>query len=585
MWKPLAALFGIVAAALGIVGLTFDLSRTAPADFRFVNGTEPRTLDPGLMTGEPESRIANELFEGLTRRDARSLRPIPGVAERWEVSDDGLIWTFALRGDARWSDGTPVTAGDFAYAWRRLLDPATGSEYAYLLHGLRFARAFHEGDAEAGRHFGIDAGVVAVDDHTLRVELAAPLPYFLELTSFFSTYPLKRELVEANPRDWFLPGRIVSNGPFALEAWRVGDRIRLRRNPHYWARDLVSLETIDALPIENPTTALNLYLRGDVHWLPKLFPDELADVLVSRPDFYRGPGMIVYYYRLNTRRPPLDDPRVRQAIGLAIDRRVITEEVLGLGEIPALSLVPPGMPGYRAPESGFGFDVARARELLARAGYPGGRGMRELGILYNTHESHRKIAEVIADQLGRNLGIRVSAYNQEWQSYLASLASGDYDIARAGWIGDYLDPNTFLDIWVTDGGNNQTGWGDPDYDALIAAAADVERASREPERLLALAQEPEPLRRALGALAATSGRERTEALASLRLELLRQAEAILVQRGFPVVPIYFYVVGGLVDPHVDGFYSELVLPDGSRAANLQDLHPLREVSVRRGDSG
>ena len=580
--RPLAVLAALVAAALGVAGLSFNAASQEPADFRFVNGTEPQTLDPGLMTGEPESRIANELFEGLTRRDARSLRPVPGVATHWDVSDDGLVWTFELREEARWSDGRPVTAQDFAYAWRRLLDPATGSEYAYMLFGLRSARAFNQGDAEAALHFGVDIGVVALDEHTLRVELDAPIPYFLELTSFFSAYPVPRAVVEAHPRRWFLPGTIVSNGPFVLESWRVGDRIRLAKNPHYWARDEVTLLTIDALPIENPTTSLNLFLRGDVDWVPKQYPKELVDVLRDRDDFYRGAGMIVYYYRLNTRRPPLDDPRVRQAIGLAIDRRQITDELLRLGEIPARTIVPPGMPGYTSPESGLGFDVARARALLAEAGYPGGRGLRELGILYNTLENHKKIAELIADQLRRHLGLSVKAYNQEWQSYLASLAAGDYDIGRAGWIGDYLDPNTFLDIWVTDGGNNQTGWGDPAYDALIVAAADVGRASREAARLYALAPDPDALRAAVAPVAQARDDEvRNAALAALRLELLRQAEAILVQRAFPVIPIYFYVVSGLVSPAVEGFYSELTLPDGSRAANLQDLHPLREVRVRR----
>ena len=245
IWRPIAVLAALVAAALGIVGLTFNASTRAPADFRFVNGSEPQTLDPGLMTGEPESRVANALFEGLTRRDARSLRPVPGVAERWDVSQDGLTWTFHLRADARWSDGRPVTAHDFAYAWRRLLDPTTGADYAYMLHGLREARAFHKGDAEAARHFGVDAGVIARDERTLVVELAAPVPYFLELTSFFSTYPLRRDVIEASPRDWFLPGKIVSNGPFVLESWRLGDRLRLAKNPHYWDRQGVSLASID----------------------------------------------------------------------------------------------------------------------------------------------------------------------------------------------------------------------------------------------------------------------------------------------------------------------------------------------------
>lgn len=548
MWRTVAALAAIVGAALAVVGLTFSASTSAPADFRFVNGSEPKTLDPALLTGQPGGRIVTALFEGLTRRDARTLRPVPGVAESWVVSQDGLTWTFQLRADARWSDGRPLTAHDFVYAWRRLLDPATGAEYAYLLHGLRGARAYNEAGSEAEPRFGMDRGVYARDDRTLVVELEAPLPYFLELTSFFSAYPVPRGLVEAHPRDWFLPDKLVSNGPFLLESWRVGDRIRLVRNPAYWGADEVALESIDALAVEQPTTALNLYLGGDVDWLPELYPVELVDVLREHPDFYKGPGMMVYYYRLNVRRPPLDDSRVRRAIGLAIDRREITDEVLRLGQIPALTIVPPGMPGYAAPESGFGFDPEKARALLAQAGYPGGQGMPELGILYNTHETHKKVAEVIADQLRRHLGIEVKAYNQEWQSYLASIRTGNYEIARAGWIGDYLDPNTFLDLWVTGSGNNQTGWGDPVYDELIAAAGGEANATR-------------------------------------RMEMLRRAEAILVGRGFPVIPIYFYVVSGLVKPHVGGFYSELELPDGSHAANLQDLHPLRDLSLRRVPPG
>ncbi|MDP7571974.1 MAG: peptide ABC transporter substrate-binding protein, partial [Myxococcota bacterium] len=460
--------------------------------------------------------------------------------------------------------------------------PATGAEYAYFLHGLEGARAYNRGGAAAAPRFGVDRGVFAPDPRTLVVELEAPVPYFLELTSFFSTLPVPRWAVEAHGDRWFLPGRIVGNGPFLLESWRVGDRIRLVRNPGYWGADEVGLESVDVLSLEHPTTALNLYLSGEIDWLPSLYPPELVDVLRDRPDFYSGPGMIVYFYRLNVNRPPLDDPRVRQAIGLAIDRREITDEVLRLGQIPAVGMVPPGMPGYAPPESGLGFDVERARALLAEAGFPGGTGIPELGILYNTHELHRQIAEVIADQLRRNLGLRVRAYNQEWQSYIASTRALDYDIARAGWTGDYLDPNTFLDLFVTDAGNNNTGWGEPDYDALIAAASNVARASGDPAALLAAAPDPDVLRASLAPLRdELTPERRAEQLRALRLELLRQAETILVARGFPVIPIYFYVASGLVRPGVEGFHSELTLPDGSRAANLQDLHPLRDIRVER----
>ena len=580
MWRPVAALAALVAVTLAAIGLTFSSATRTPADFRFVNGTEPKTLDPSLMNGQPEMRVATALFEGLTRRDAKTLQPAPGVAETWEVSEDGLTWTFHLREDARWSDGRPVTADDFVYAWQRLLDPTTGAEYAYFLHGLVGARAYNRGGAAEAPRFGVDQGVFAPDPHTLVVELEAPVPYFLELTSFFATLPVPRWAVETHGDRWFLPGRIVGNGPFLLDHWRVGDRIRLVRNPDYWAAEAVGLETVDVLSIEQPTTALNLYLAGEVDWLPSLYPPELVDVLQERPDFYSGPGMIVYFYRLNVTRPPLDDPRVRQAIGLAIDRREITDALLRLGEIPATAMVPPGMPGYGTPTSGLGFDPARARALLAEAGFPGGEGVPELGILYNTHERHRQIAELIADQLRRNLGLRVRAYNQEWQSYIASTRALDYDIARAGWIGDYLDPNTFLDLFVTGNGNNNTGWGDPDYDLLLAAAANVGAATQDPAALLAAAPEPDALAAALAPLdEEVDPAQRTAQLRALRLELLRQAETLLVAEGFPVIPIYFYVASGLVQPGVEGFYSELSLPDGSRAANLQDIHPLRDIRV------
>jgi oligopeptide transport system substrate-binding protein len=278
---------------------------------------------------------------------------------------------------------------------------------------------------------------------------------------------------------------------------------------------------------------------------------------------------------VNAARPPLDDPRVRMALALAIDRDTLVRDVLRRGELPALHVVPPGVPGYEPPPSGLGFDPERARRLLAEAGYPGGRGLRTLGLLFNTLEDHRKIAEWVADQLGRNLGVEVRAYNQEWQSYLATVQQGDYDLARAGWIGDYVDPNTFLDLWVTNGGNNQTAWGDPLYDRLIRAAADVEAFARAPE--LAGFAEPERARARLAALAAVTGEARLAAAAALRRQLLREAEAILVQRAVPVIPLYFYVTSGLVAPRVGGFHA--VLADGR--PNLQDLHPLRALSVAR----
>lgn len=665
MYRTLFGILATFAAALLIVGLTFSASVEVPAELTFVNSTEPTTLDPQLMTGQPEGRIAWGIFEGLTRHDARTLEPAPGVAERWEISPDGKTYTFYLRESAVWTDGRKITARDFVYSWKRLLDPALGSEYSYIIYPVKYAEALHSfgghaealatkvrpalkvllersphgvdagawqrflaehhvhalfqaarreqgadvlsrrtgtvsradltafdaslsavlsdlrsGEAEARRRFGVDGGVYARDERTLVVELRAPTPYFLEITSFYPTLPAPEHVVRAHPHDWFLPEHIVTNGPFRLERWVVNDRIRLVKSDSYWGKKDVRLNVVDALPLENPTTALNLYLTGDVDWLPDNYPKELVDELKTRPDFYKNPSMAVYLYRLNNTRRPLNDARVRQALNLAIDRKVIVEKVLGLGQLVAAHVVPPGMPGYEPPESHVRLDVERARALLAEAGYPGGQGLPELGILYNTHEGHKKIAEVVADQLRRNLGVRVKAYNQEWQSYQATQLALDYDMARFGWIGDYADPNTFLDLWVTNGGNNQTGYSSHRYDELIRAASDVAEFLERPEPVLGRVKEPDRIRRWLDAARGTDARARVEASARIRMQLFREAEAILVQDEFPVIPIFFYVVSGLVKPRAKGIYTTLVFPDGRTAPNLQDLHPLRDMWVR-----
>jgi oligopeptide transport system substrate-binding protein len=669
MRRNLISALLVLLAALLVVGLTLSRSTRGRPDLRFVNGTEPKTLDPHLATGEPEHRILEAVFEGLARLDPRSLEPVPGVAESWDITPDGKTYTFHLRSAARWSDGHPVTAHDFTYAWRRLQDPALGAEYAYILHMVRYAearstygaqadaldgavvkaldalvaghpgtipakavrdfdkqldlhatlkgttnpklRAFllrADSDAssnelrdlhgellaeaarrrtlfqEAEKHFGVDGGVYAKDAHTLVVELVAPTPYFLELTAFYPFYPVPRWAIERSSRDWFLPGKIVGNGPFELVEWRVGDRIRLERSPSYWGRSEVKLASVEALAIENMTTALNLYLTGEVDWLPHgYYPQELGGDLRLRPDFYVGPGLIAYYYRINCTRKPFDDVRVRKALNLAIDRDLITKNVLLLGQKPATHIVPPGLRGYEQPASDIRYDVAQARQLLAEAGFPDGKGFPKFGILYNTLAAHKKLAEVVADQLRRNLNINAVAYNQEWQSYQESTRSMDYDLSRYGWVGDYEDPNTFLDIWLTNGGNNKTGWGNTVYDRLVDAASDVDRFLLAPDFLLEHAHEPQKLRLLSQQVKDSVGATpRLAALAKLRLALLAEAEAILVRDDFPVIPLYFYVVDGMVKPTVGGFYTVLTGSDGKPRPNLRDMHPLRDLYMKGG---
>ena len=669
MSRTLLGIIASLSALLLLVGLTFSRATDGAADFRFVNGGgEPKTLDPQLITGEPEGRIAFLIFEGLTRRDAKTLRAAPGIAERWHVSPDGLRYTFHLRRDARWTDGHAVTASDFVYSWSRLLDPKLGSEYAYILFPIRHAEALSTYDghaeslegpiakalvefvaasasgapatafqrfltkhsvfdplrtetdpavtgllsrrsgqvtpaelaafakgaaeaatrlrreaAEAREHVGVDQGFFAPDPYTFVVELRAATPYFLEVVSYQSTLPAPRWVVEAHPKDWFLLPHVVSNGPFRLKTWVVNDHLRVERSESYWGKDEVRLRSIDVLSVESETTALNLYLTGEVDWVPDWYPKDLVDVLQSRPDFYKNPALSIYMYRLNTEKPPFNDRRVREAVNLAIDRRIITEQVLGMGQPAAMTVVPPGLPNYTPTETGIRFDVERARALLAEAGYPGGKGFPEAGILYNTSGQHKKIAEAVADQLRRNLGIQITAYNQEWQAYLEAIRSSGYTMARYGWHGDYADPNTFLDMWTTNGGNNQTGFSSPLYDRLIAAAADVGTFLKDPEPVLSALDDPTAVRAFITASrAATNPADTLDSLAKLRLGLLREAEGILVRKEFPIVPLYFYVVSGFLRSNIHGFYATLEFPDGTTTPNLQDLHPLRNVWIEPG---
>lgn len=516
-----------IAAALAAAGCG---ERAPKADFVFENGTDVQTLDPALMTGQPEHRIANALFEGLTSRNQTSSEILPGVAKSWDISEDGLRYTFHLR-DCAWSDGSPITADDFLYSWRRALDPATGGAYyAYQLFYVKGAEEFNSGKE---KDFS-SVGVKAVDEKTLLVALKQPTPFFLYLTSFYTLFPVKRSCVEKNGDLWTRPGKIVSNGPFILKEWIPSARIRLARNPRYWDRDNVKLNLVDALPTENENTAFDMYMTGEVDWVDAAgIPLHLIDILKTRPDFHKNTMLVTYFYRFNVTRRPFDDAHVRKAFNLAADKQRIVDKILRAGQMPAMTLVPPAMPHYQCPE-GLVYDPGEARRLLAEAGYPGGKGFPKTSILFNTMEAHRQIATEMQAIWRENLGVQVELDNQEWGTYLNTENSLDYFISRAGWVADYPDPNTFLDMFVTNGGNNRTGWSNKRYDDLIAAAA----------------------------------RERDQ---GKRMEIFREAEKILVADEMPIMPIYFYVSINLYDASRIGG----ILP------NPLDEHPLKYVYLKR----
>ena len=639
--------FPYFALLLGVSAVAYAMSfGTLPkADFAFQNGDQIKTLDPHRATGVPEHRVLSGLFEGLMREMPSgepgpdglvAMEPAPGVAKSYEVSANGTQYIFHLRENARWSDGSPVTAHDFVWSWRRALHPDTTSQYAYQLHYIVGAREFNQEVLEVGNHVEVEltnrpnpeqafpsgtllrgvllhtekppepkipddvsdekresllaawkalwihvvevkgadespidwdlpgevrafsqqsqqkivawqnkqiqvershyqlpdfittVGVEAIDTTTLRVELSHSTPYFGSLAAFYTLYPVNRKCVETYGfPDWTKAENFVGNGPYALEFRRIRDRIRLKKSETYWNAEQVSIERIDAMAVSSATTALNMYLNGQLDWATDV-PRTIISELKEREDFVSGPQLTVYFYRLNVARKPVDDPRVRRALNLAINKKRLVEFVTKAGEIPAQSLVPPGLSGYQ-PANGGEYNLELARQLLAEAGYPEGRGMPKVEVLYNTSDNHRMIAEVI-ERDWRKLGVEVELRNLEWGNYLAAQHQSNYTIARAGWVADYSDPNTFLDMWVTGGGQNETNWSNPQYDQLIAQAS----AESEPAK---------------------------------RMALLHEAEVLLMEE-MPIIPIYYYVSINLVKPYVKNFH-----------ANVLDQHPLQLLKL------
>jgi oligopeptide transport system substrate-binding protein len=475
------------------------------ADFRFLN-VEPESIDPGRSSDQPGGRIVANLFEGLTVRAAGNLAPLPGMAERIEISPDGRVYTFRLR-EAVWSDGTPVTSEDFRWSWTRVLDPRTAARYANLLHSVVGARAFHAGESEDPNSLGLECP----DARTFVVTLEDPVAYFLDLCAFTTLAPVPRWAIEQHGDRWTRPEYIVSNGPYVLEDWQIQRRLRLRRNPNYWNAVAIDLEVVDAVGGDYINGNFNRYMSGDLDWVDATgVPFGVIDQLRERADFHLAPYFNTYFYRFNVTRPPLDDVRVRKALYHAIDAAAICENVLRAGQEPAHSLVPPGLPGYEEVRL-TGYQPDLARRLLAEAGFPGGKGFPKLTLLFNTSDQHRQLAEVAQQQWKRELGIDIALQNQEFKVFMVNTQSLEYEIARGGWIGDYLDPNSFLEIWISGSGNNRTGFASATYDSLIRRAA----ATLDPAE---------------------------------RMRLLADCERIVTEQECILLPVYYYVVTNLYDP-------------------------------------
>lgn len=500
-----------------------DAWRQVPQELVFNNESDPATLDPHRITGVTEARVAAALFEGLTTLDPRDLAPRPGLAASWDADADGLGWTFHLRPGLTWSDGAAIDAATVRDSWLRALAPATAADYAELYDPIVGADAVRHGRA------GADAlGVTVTDPLTLHVRLGRPCPWFLSLCAFHAFAPVPLAAIAAHGDAWTRPGHIVVDGPFLLSEWSPRERIVLTPNPRWHGHAMLRLTRLTLLPMGDLDAAYRLFRQGGIDWMPSI-PQSKWEEIRWLPAYYCSPYLGTYFYRFNCSRPPFDDPRVRKALSLAIDRRVLAGQILKAGQVPATWFTPP-VAGYEPPP-GLPTDRDAARRLLAEAGYgPGGKPL-SFEVLYNTSDAHKAIAEAVAGQWREALGVEARLANREWKTYLADSEALRYDVARASWIGDYLDPDTFLGLWRSGGGNNRTGWSDPRYDALVA------QAESEPD-------------------------------ATRRNALWRDAERILTEEQFPIIPLYMYVAQGLMADRVRGVWE-----------NVRDEHPWQYLWV------
>ena len=479
------------------------------------NGTEVATIDPHKSQGVPESHVIRDLLEGLVNQDGDG-NTIPGVAESWETTDN-KTFTFHLRKDAKWSNGDPVTAEDFVYSWKRAVDPATASPYAWYMEYTKMANAK---DIVAGKKDKSELGVKAVDANTLVVELETAVPYFVMMMGHTTMKPVHKATVEEFGDQWTKPDHFVGNGAFSVDKWVVNERLVLKRNDQYWNNDKTVLNKVTFLPIENQVAEMNRFLSGEIDFTNEL-PTEHFKRLQKEyaEDVSVAGNLCTYYYIFNTKKAPFDDVRVRQAISYAIDRDIVTGAILAQGQKPAYFLTPEITAGFDPELPAYGKMSqkernAEAERLLEEAGY-GKDNPLKFNLLYNTSENHKKIAVALGSMWKKTLGLSVTLENQEWKTYLSSKDSGDFEVARAGWCGDYNEASSFLTLMKS---NNTTGgvhYDSAAYDQIIDKA-----------------------------LNSTSEEERKA--------LYLEAEALMAN-DMPIAPIYQYVKSRLLNPHVGGF--------------------------------
>ena len=488
----------------------------------FGNGTDVTGVDPHGTNGMPEQRVMLSLFEGLVSKDPKTLEIVPAVADRWEVSEDNMNYVFHIRENAKWSNGDPVTAHDFVNSWLRGLMPALGNETVTSLFVFKNAEKFYNKEITDVSLVGFKA----IDDYHLKIELENPTPYFLQLLDYIGLFPVHTGNMKkfgalddpANP--WSKPGNFVGNGAFTLKDWVPGRSMVVEKNPYYWDKERVRLNEIHFMPIEQLLVEERMFKAGHLHrteWMPySKMPVYRAK---KDPQYNHYPYLATYFYGFNVTKPPFDDVRIRKALAYAVNRDALVESVTNGVQNATGALTPPDTLGYTS-KSQIEFNIEKARKLLADAGYPNGQNFPGAELTYNNSEDHRKIAEAIQQMWKKNLNINIKLKNQEWKVYLYEIKNLQHNVARMAWVGDYVDPNTFLEMFTSTSGDNKTGWSNKQYDDLIRKAATI--ADKEK-----------------------------------RYEVFQQAEAILLDE-VPLIPLYNYTTNNLVSTQLKGFHPNIL---------------------------
>ena len=486
-----------------------DKDSGAPRDTLNVNlGNEPPSLDWSLATDTSSYTILNNIMEGLTQFD-KGFMPVPALAESWTVTKDGRTYTFKIREGVLWTDGKPLTAGDFVYSWKRLLNPETGADYAYFLYDIENAEEYNTGKIKDPDKIGIKT----LDDRTLEVRLKRPASYFPSLVSFMSTYPMRKDAVETYGLKWTEPENIITLGPYRLASWKHHDNILLTKNPGYWGEP-PGIEKVNIIMNENPSSALAQYESGQLDYADsKSIPPLEVPRLKDLRDFTTTLQFRGNYIAFNVEKPPFDNPLVRKAFAASIDRQSIVGLIQGAG-ITTKSWIPKNMLGHN-PDIGIEFDPEQARKWLAEAGYPDGKGFPTVTFLWPDVSNNRVIAEALQSMWKQHLGVKVRLINEEWKVYLSTINTDPPEIHRAGWGADFPDPHNFMTLFTCNSGNNRTRWCNGEYDALVERAA----GELDPGK---------------------------------RKAIYDQAQMILLEKDTPIAPFYISNQQNLIKPYVKG---------------------------------